>query len=420
MPDSITKEVFSDIYKTLTIEARDIPTSSSLDPEASTNVTQNNNNNNQRRGRARGRGRGSKGRGSGSHNTRSDNSDKDNQKDQKDQKDHQGIKNAPSKGKSADKQADQQRSQQPQYINSYKYTHYSHPRHPAKTCFYLIEEALIEGQKPRGNIQCYTTTRKGKGKARIARTNAARSSEDNQMIDSGASKTITRYRKDFYKYSTYKPSEEPYSYTNANGKVQSAIGYRKAPIRINTSEGKTKMILVNAYYDTTTTDRLLSSNALEADHGIYYNPIVLKLVYENREEVRLVKRFNGLPQIDRPLYQGVILEKTQQSSIQTTYFYEPNSSDSDSDLDKELNRINKSVSTYEIHRRLSHMGRPYIKAFLSDAILLEEGDQVELYDFDCEACQLGKAKKQISRDKQRRVEKPGMKFHADTQTMNPP
>ena len=39
------------------------------------------------------------------------------------------------------------------------------------------------------------------------------------MIDSGTSKTITGYRKDFYEYLTYKPSEELYSYTNANGKV---------------------------------------------------------------------------------------------------------------------------------------------------------------------------------------------------------
>ena len=55
------------------------------------------------------------------------------------------------------------------------------------------------------------------------------------------------------------------------------------------------MILINAYYNIVTTDRLFLSNTLEADYGIYYNLIILKLVYKNREEVRLVKRFNGLP-----------------------------------------------------------------------------------------------------------------------------
>lgn len=74
--DSVTKEVFSDIYKALTIKARDIPTSLSFDPEASTNVARNNN---QRGGGARGRGYSGRGCRGSLYNSRSDNNNnKDN------------------------------------------------------------------------------------------------------------------------------------------------------------------------------------------------------------------------------------------------------------------------------------------------------------------------------------------------------
>jgi hypothetical protein len=102
------------------------------------------------------------------------------------------------------------------------------------------------------------------------------------------------------------------------------------------------------------------------------------------------------------------------TKVQKTYFYEPNSSSKSNDKDKDLDRVSKAVSTYEIHRRLGHIGKPHIKASLADAILLNKDDQVKLYDFNCEAYQLGKAKKRISRDKQRRVKKPSIKFHTNT------
>jgi hypothetical protein len=48
------------------------------------------------------------------------------------------------------------------------------------------------------------------------------------MLDSGASKTITGHREDFYKYTKYKARETPYSYTNANSNIQFVIAYGKA------------------------------------------------------------------------------------------------------------------------------------------------------------------------------------------------
>ena len=180
-----------------------------------------------------------------------------------------------------------------------------------------------------------------------------------------------------------------------------------------------RTILVSTYHNPSTKDRLLSTNALEADHGIYHDPITSKLIRANREQVGLVKKVNGLPWIDSPLFHGVKSEaediKTEISTkVQKTHFYEPNSSSKSNDKDKDLNRVSKAVSTYEIHRRLGHIGKPYIKASLADTILLNKDNQVKLYDFDCEAYQLRKAKKRISRDKQRRIKKPGIKFHANT------
>lgn len=164
------------------------------------------------------------------------------------------------------------------------------------------------------------------------------------MLDSSTLKTITGHHEDFYEYSKYKPGEEPYSYTNANGDVQFAIVYRKAPIQIKTSTGKVRTILVTAYHNTTTKDRLLSTNALEADHGIFHDPITSMLVRENRDEVGLVKKVSGLPWIDRPLYQGVKSEAEDEVHVHTqkTYFFEPNSgsdSDTDSDSEEEIDRV---------------------------------------------------------------------------------
>ncbi|OQE65453.1 hypothetical protein PENNAL_c0208G09362 [Penicillium nalgiovense] len=426
IPDSVTKDIFNSMCKKLIVEARDTPASSSSNPTASANSARKNNDNNQRGG-GRGRGRGGKSRGGGSHNSQSDD------KTDKDQKDQPRFKNGPPKGKSLDEWAEQQRNKQPQYVNGGECAHCGIEGHPAKTCYHLMEDIVFDGWRPNKNVWCYafakrSSTNNDKGKAGVARANTARSTDDMWMLDSGASKTITGHREDFYEYSKYKPGEEPYSYTNANGDVQHAIAYGKAPIQIKTSTGKVRTILVNAYHDKTTRDRLLSTNALEADHGIFHDPITPTLVRANREEVGLVKKVSGLPWIDGPLYHGVKSEAEDEMKIKTkahtliqnTYFYEPNSGSDPDTEEEELDRINKSVSTYEIHRRLGHVGRPHIKASLTDAVLLDEDDQLELYDFDCEACQLGKAKKQISRDKQQRVEKPGMKFHADSQSMNPP
>jgi hypothetical protein len=55
-----------------------------------------------------------------------------------------------------------------------------------------------------------------------------------------------------------------------------------------------RTILISAYHDLSTKDRLLSINALEADYRIYYDPITLKLIRANREQVGLVKKVNGL------------------------------------------------------------------------------------------------------------------------------
>lgn len=426
IPDSVTKDVFNSLCKKLIVEARDAPASSSSTPSSANAARKSDN---QRGGR--GRGRGGRGRGGGFHNSQS------NDKTDQNQKDHSRYKNGPPKGKSIDEWAEQQRKKQPQYVNGSQCSHCGLDGHPAKTCYHLMDDVVFEGWKPHDNVWSYALAKwspykdndnkddKGKGKAGVARANAARSADNMWMLDSGASKTITGHREDFYEYSKYKPGEEPYSYTNANGDVQFAIAYGKAPIQINTSSGKVRTILVTAYHDTTTKDRLLSTNALEADHGIFHDPITSMLVRENRDEVGLVKKVSGLPWIDGPLYHGVKSEAEDEVHIHTqkTHFYEPNSgsdSDTDSDSEEEIDRVNKSVSIYEIHRRLGHVGKPNVKASLADAILLDEEDQVELYDFNCEACQLGKAKKKISRDKQQRVEKPGMKFHADTQSMNPP
>jgi hypothetical protein len=114
------------------------------------------------------------------------------------------------------------------------------------------------------------------------------------MLDSGALKTIIGHYKDFYEYTKYKPREELYSYINANSNVQFAITYRKALIQIYTLVGKIRTILVNTYYNTITRDRLLSTNALEADYSIFYDLITLILVRKNREEVSLVKKVSGL------------------------------------------------------------------------------------------------------------------------------
>ncbi|OQD59931.1 hypothetical protein PENPOL_c044G06897 [Penicillium polonicum] len=174
------------------------------------------------------------------------------------------------------------------------------------------KDVVFEGWKPHDNVWSYVPAKwssykdnkddKGKGKAGVARANAARSIDNMWMLDSGASKTITGYCEDFYEYSKYKPREESYSYTNANGDVQFAIAYGKAPIQIKTLTGKVRTILVTAYHDTTTKDRLLSINALEADHGIFHDPIMSILVRENCDEVGLVKKVSGLLWIDGLLY----------------------------------------------------------------------------------------------------------------------
>jgi hypothetical protein len=60
------------------------------------------------------------------------------------------------------------------------------------------------------------------------------------------------------------------------------------------------------------------------------------------------------------------------TKVQKTYFYEPNSSSKSNDKDKDLNRVSKVVSIYEIYRYLGYIGKPYIKASLADTILLNK------------------------------------------------
>lgn len=91
-----------------------------------------------------------------------------------------------------------------------------------------MEDLIFEGERPVKNVWCYgiakrSANKKNEGKAGVARANSARSADEMWMLDSGASKTITGHREDFYEYCKYKPGEVPYSYTNANGTGQFAM-----------------------------------------------------------------------------------------------------------------------------------------------------------------------------------------------------
>ena len=88
-----------------------------------------------------------------------------------------------------------------------------------------MEDLIFEGWKPVKNVQCYgivkrlANNKKNEGKAGVARVNSVRFIDEMWILDSGASKTITSHREDFYEYTKYKAGETLYSYTNANSNV---------------------------------------------------------------------------------------------------------------------------------------------------------------------------------------------------------
>jgi hypothetical protein len=69
------------------------------------------------------------------------------------------------------------------------------------------------------------------------------------MIDSGASRSITFNKEDFYDYTEYKPVDKPYAYYNANSVRNACIGYGTVPILIRTRTNQVKTILTPAFHD---------------------------------------------------------------------------------------------------------------------------------------------------------------------------
>jgi transposase InsO family protein len=209
------------------------------------------------------------------------------------------------------------------------------------------------------------------------------------IADSGASKSIVGDGTALISYESYGPGEAPCRFSCSNGEQGVPQGHGIAVIRLDNGENQYTDLMVNCYYISGLKFNLWATEEAKIQNKVWY------CAKDNT-----IRRMSDDSKIGRTRTVG---------GVPVVYTV---------DMKEEITLAHAALATVSTtlqHRRLAHVGdaRRILTEKTSD---LEEAG--ELHDI-CEPCQLGKAKRLVSRDPLPKAEKVGQILHIDVQAIKP-